>query len=138
MLFGKKVFNEEGQGLVEYALILVLVAIVVIAILLQLGPVVSDVFAEVVSALGYSNITNVSAERTGHGNGNDVDVTITVATNTTVTIEDSQNADTLENQSCNGSCTFTLTGVGAQAGTVTVTDEIGGRRSTSYSVQHTP
>ena len=30
--------REEGQGLVEYALILVLVAIVVIAILALLGP----------------------------------------------------------------------------------------------------
>jgi pilus assembly protein Flp/PilA len=138
MLFSKRVFNEEGQGLVEYALILVLVAIVVIAVLLQLGPVVSDVYAEVASALGYSNITNVSAERLGNGNANDVDVTITVSTNTTVTIEDSQDATTLANQPCTGSCTYTLTGVGAQAGTVTVTDEIGGRRSVSYPVQHTP
>ncbi|MCL5950812.1 MAG: Flp family type IVb pilin, partial [Chloroflexi bacterium] len=30
--------REEGQGLVEYALILVLVAVVVIAILTLLGP----------------------------------------------------------------------------------------------------
>jgi len=30
--------REEGQGLVEYALILVLVAIIVIAILMVLGP----------------------------------------------------------------------------------------------------
>ena len=39
--------KEEGQGLVEYALILVLVAIVVIAILLLLGPVVGNVFSNV-------------------------------------------------------------------------------------------
>ena len=39
--------KEEGQGLVEYALILVLVAIVVIAILLVLGPVVGNVFSNV-------------------------------------------------------------------------------------------
>ncbi len=43
--------REEGQGLVEYALILVLVAIVVIAILLLLGPVVGNVFSNVVNAL---------------------------------------------------------------------------------------
>jgi len=43
--------REEGQGLVEYALILVLVAIVVIAILLLLGPVVGNVFSNVVSNL---------------------------------------------------------------------------------------
>ena len=46
--------QEEGQGLVEYALILVLVAIVVIAILLLLGPVIGDVFSNIVchSAFG--------------------------------------------------------------------------------------
>ena len=40
--------QEEAQGLVEYALILVLVAIVVIAILLVLGPVVGNVFSNIV------------------------------------------------------------------------------------------
>jgi len=45
MLFAPK---EKGQGLVEYALILVLVAIVVIAILLLLGPVVGNVFSNIV------------------------------------------------------------------------------------------
>ena len=44
--------REEGQGLVEYALILVLVAIVVIAILVILGGQVSNVFSSVVSGLG--------------------------------------------------------------------------------------
>ncbi len=43
--------REKGQGLVEYALILVLVAIVVIAILLLLGPVVGNVFSNIVSNL---------------------------------------------------------------------------------------
>ena len=42
---------EKGQGLVEYALILVLVAIVVIAILLLLGPVIGNVFSNIVSSL---------------------------------------------------------------------------------------
>ncbi len=36
--------EERGQGLVEYALILVLVAIVVFASLMLLGPIVADVF----------------------------------------------------------------------------------------------
>ncbi|MCB0209351.1 MAG: pilus assembly protein [Anaerolineae bacterium] len=40
--------QEEGQGLVEYALILVLIAVVVIAILLVLGPVVGNVFSNIV------------------------------------------------------------------------------------------
>jgi pilus assembly protein Flp/PilA len=43
--------REEGQGLVEYALILVLVAIVVIAILLVLGPAIGNVFSAVVDQL---------------------------------------------------------------------------------------
>jgi pilus assembly protein Flp/PilA len=44
MLFAKK---EKGQGLVEYALILVLVAIVVIAALTLLGPSISELFEEI-------------------------------------------------------------------------------------------
>jgi pilus assembly protein Flp/PilA len=43
--------REQGQGLVEYALILVLVAIVVIAILLLLGPVIGNVFSNIVRAI---------------------------------------------------------------------------------------
>ena len=43
--------REEGQGLVEYALILVLVAIVVIAILLLLGPIIGNVFSNIVANL---------------------------------------------------------------------------------------
>lgn len=44
--------NEEGQGLVEYALILVLVAIVVIAILALLGPQIGNIFSRITSGLG--------------------------------------------------------------------------------------
>jgi pilus assembly protein Flp/PilA len=43
--------REEGQGLVEYALILVLVAVVVIVILALLGPVIGNVFSSVVAGL---------------------------------------------------------------------------------------
>jgi pilus assembly protein Flp/PilA len=48
MLFAPK---EKGQGLVEYALILVLVAIVVIAALMILGPIIGNVFSKVNSSL---------------------------------------------------------------------------------------
>jgi pilus assembly protein Flp/PilA len=48
MLFFKK---EKGQGLVEYALILVLVAIVVIAALMVLGPVIGNTFSKINSSL---------------------------------------------------------------------------------------
>jgi pilus assembly protein Flp/PilA len=39
--------HEDGQGLVEYALILVLVAIVAIAILALLGPQIGNVFSQI-------------------------------------------------------------------------------------------
>jgi len=48
MLFSPK---EKGQGLVEYALILVLVAIVVIAALMILGPIIGNVFSKINSSL---------------------------------------------------------------------------------------
>jgi len=41
--------REEGQGLLEYAFILILVAIVVIAILLILGPATGNLFSNVVA-----------------------------------------------------------------------------------------
>lgn len=43
--------HEKGQGLVEYALILVLVALVVIAILMLLGPQIANVFSKVTNGL---------------------------------------------------------------------------------------
>ena len=48
MLFAPK---EKGQGLVEYALILVLVAIVVIAVLMLLGPIIANVFSTINSSI---------------------------------------------------------------------------------------
>jgi pilus assembly protein Flp/PilA len=43
--------REEGQGLVEYALILMLIAIVVIAIVALFGNQVSSAFSSFVSAV---------------------------------------------------------------------------------------
>jgi pilus assembly protein Flp/PilA len=44
--------RQEGQGMVEYALILVLVSIVVIVILVTMGSQIKDVFVNVSKALG--------------------------------------------------------------------------------------
>ncbi len=43
--------DNKGQGLVEYALILVLVAVVVIAVLALLGPAISNIFGSVAGAI---------------------------------------------------------------------------------------
>ncbi len=43
--------RESGQGLVEYALVLVLVAVVIIAILTLLGPQIGNVFSRITSGL---------------------------------------------------------------------------------------
>ena len=42
---------KAGQGLTEYALILVLVAIIVIVILTLLGPQVANIFSQVTNML---------------------------------------------------------------------------------------
>jgi pilus assembly protein Flp/PilA len=43
--------KQSGQGMVEYALILVLVSIVVIVILLTMGGQIANVFSNIVTAL---------------------------------------------------------------------------------------
>ncbi|MBK7177944.1 MAG: Flp family type IVb pilin [Chloroflexi bacterium] len=43
--------REDGQGLVEYALVLVLVAVVIIAILTLLGPQIGNVFSKITNGL---------------------------------------------------------------------------------------
>ena len=48
MFFNRR---EEGQGLVEYALILVLVAVIVIAVLTILGPTIGNVFSNIIVLL---------------------------------------------------------------------------------------
>ncbi|MBP7694535.1 MAG: Flp family type IVb pilin [Anaerolineales bacterium] len=43
--------DNKGQGLVEYALILVLVAVVVIVVLAILGPTLGNIFSNIIDAL---------------------------------------------------------------------------------------
>ena len=47
----KSLKNEKGQGMVEYALLIGLVAIVVIAALLLLGPEIAAIFTRITNAL---------------------------------------------------------------------------------------
>ena len=44
--------SERGQSMVEYALILVLIAVVVIAVLIILGNQVANVFCNISGAIG--------------------------------------------------------------------------------------
>jgi pilus assembly protein Flp/PilA len=43
--------REDGQGLVEYGMILVLVAVIVALVLLLLGPAVGNLFSTVVDGI---------------------------------------------------------------------------------------
>jgi len=66
--------KEKGQGLVEYALILVLVSIVVIAALMILGPVIGNVFSDINSSLSGVGLNSDTGGGTG-GGGDDEDGT---------------------------------------------------------------
>ena len=46
--------SMEGQGLIEYALILVLVSIVVIVVQMTLADSIGDVYQEIANAMTYS------------------------------------------------------------------------------------
>lgn len=41
----------QGQGLVEYALLLIFVAVVLVALLLVLGPGIRNTYSDIISAL---------------------------------------------------------------------------------------
>jgi pilus assembly protein Flp/PilA len=55
--------HEKGQGLVEYALILVLVAIVVVNVLVLLGPSIDETFQDILDAI----MSQSSSETTSAG-----------------------------------------------------------------------
>ncbi|MFZ1396435.1 MAG: hypothetical protein WAS33_06050 [Candidatus Promineifilaceae bacterium] len=139
--------RKDGQGLVEYALILVLVAVIVIAILTLLGPQVGNVFSRVVHGLdGASatggggggggptptgNVTSVNALR----GGTDVVVQVQVSAAVTVTAVDSQSGQTVSTN-CNLACNISLPNVGPNAGTVTVTASGGNSMTDTYPAQN--
>ena len=54
--------RRKGQGLVEYALILTLVAVIVIAVLMALGPKIGGIFSSVNNSL--SGIASSSSQPT--------------------------------------------------------------------------
>ena len=44
--------SERGQGLVEYALLLIMVAMVVLAMLIILGPQIGNTYSRITNAIG--------------------------------------------------------------------------------------
>jgi pilus assembly protein Flp/PilA len=130
----KLIRSEKGQGLVEYALILVLVAIVVLAVLLLLGPTVGNAFSNIVANLqrfsggGSGPITGVAPSRSG----NDVSVIVTVSSTTDITIGVSSGTILGSNtQSCTVSCTFYIQNVNPGQGSVTASGG-GGTKTASF------
>jgi pilus assembly protein Flp/PilA len=47
----KRIYLEKAQGLLEYALILALVAIVVIVVMELMGPAIGNIFSEIIEEL---------------------------------------------------------------------------------------
>jgi len=66
--------REEGQGLVEYALVLVLVAIVVIIILTQIGSLIVLAFATIIGTFTGQQLTGTGNEGivVSGGSGQDI------------------------------------------------------------------
>jgi pilus assembly protein Flp/PilA len=115
--------KKKGQGLVEYALILVLVAIVVITILALLGPAVGNVFSNIVVAIqGSGVITGASAGEFL----NIVTIQVSVSQPTNITIS----GDVSGGGPCSGSCTFNLPG--PTHGTATITADAGGQQTVTW------
>lgn len=131
--------REEGQGLVEYALILVLVAIVVIAVLLQLGPEIRLAFGKVTAVLQGAGvitnsgaISNVSASYSaGGGFGNPARVTVTVTVSTPTHITMNGDGGLSFEGDCSGTCSHTFTDP-PPTGSVVVTDSSGGQGVVAY------
>lgn len=51
-VFARLFRSERGQGMVEYALILVLIAVVVIAVLIVVGNQIQNTFCNISGAIG--------------------------------------------------------------------------------------
>ena len=119
--------NEKGQGLVEYALILVLVAIVVIAVLLVLGPAVSQVYCEVATGLQPGVCGPISKITPDRQNASLVKVTVEVSETTEVSCTMVSGNGSVSNspQTCSPSspCQFNITSAnGAGSAKIQATD----------------
>lgn len=126
IMFNKKSLSrEEGQGLVEYALILVLVAVVVIAVLMLLGPQINQAFCQVANVLQRGTcgvISTVQASRDA-GVSSNARINVTVSEETTVTVAVDGKGSQDKNCTPSSCPEFTFSNVSAGTGfTVTAPD----------------
>jgi pilus assembly protein Flp/PilA len=130
--------NEKGQGLVEYALIIVLVAIVVIAVLLTFGPAISQVYCRVANALQPGSCISgngviVSATTSLQGGARRVIVTVSELTNVTVNVTAGGNPASLISSPCSSvtTCTYNIPSW-SSPGSATVTATAGGTATVTW------
>lgn len=125
--------QEEGQGLVEYALILVLVAVVVIAVLLTVGPAVAQVYCKIANSLQAGSCVSggVITAHNASRPASTLYVGVTVSQNATITV--SVPGKSPQSQACTpGSCPqFSFSGV-SSGGSGTITSSAGDNISFSY------
>lgn len=129
--------QEKGQGLVEYALILVLVAVVVIAILLTLGPAVAQVYCRIANSLQPGScvqggvITSVTTFTSGGARR--VSVTVSQLTNVTVNVTAGGGSASLITGPCSSvnTCTYNIPSW-SSPGSATVTAAAGGTATVSW------
>jgi pilus assembly protein Flp/PilA len=133
-MINKKLFSrEEGQGLVEYALILVLVAIVVIAVLLLLGPAINQAFCRVANTLKPGTCGVIQSIGVSKTTGATTNLTITVvvseAANVTVTAGGSSQSKSCTPSSCPS---FVFSDINPTSGSYTVGASDGSSATGSY------
>ncbi len=136
MMIKKILTGEKGQGLVEYALILVLVAIVVVVILALLGPAIGNVFSNIVAAIenpGGSaavQIANVDTSNLIPGGGPGSQVIVFVTINASGTYSVSCSGGTPNQSQISGSATIVVNGA-SSPGSITISGA-GGSASASW------
>jgi Flp pilus assembly pilin Flp len=125
--------DQIGQGLVEYATSVTVVAVLMLIGLGLIGPAVGELFDTIGQQVGMTGIvTGVIIERASHGLGNAIHVTVGVTRDTVISVRNDASDETEGPILCRGSCLVILAGVGPDAGTVTVTTEAGHAASAEY------
>jgi pilus assembly protein Flp/PilA len=121
--------GQKGQGLAEYALILVLVAMVVIVVLSVLGPAIADVLAQVTMFLN-GGIAVVNVELVDAGAFDNLHVIVMTSEQSTVTLTTSEGPG--GSASCQPTQRCEITASGVSGGSFTVSTDSGAETSGTY------